>query len=109
MVLVRNAVTAVHVARGAGDFERLAAIVALEDRDHLWGVAARIFESPEPEAGVQPEGDLGLHVDELLLDQLIGGERAAELPAIQRIVAGRMPAEFGGAERAPRDPVTRAV
>src|SRR5216684_7405131 len=109
VVLVRDAVAAMHVAGGAGDVERLAAIVALQDRDHFGGVAARILEPPEAQARVQTKGDFGLHVDELLLDQLVGGERAAELPALERIVARGVPAELGGAERPPSYPIARAV
>ena len=45
--------------------------------------SALIFEPPEPQAGVEPQGDLGLHVHELLLDQLIGGKRATELAALE--------------------------
>ena len=87
MVFVGDPVAAVHVARGAGDVERLAAIVALEDRNHLGAIAPLILEPPEPEAGVQTESDLGLHVDELFLDQLVGGKRPAELPALEGVVA----------------------
>src|SRR5262249_7837200 len=69
-----------------------------------WSVRA-----PEPQAGMQAERDLGLHVDELFLDQLVGGERAAELAALERVVARGMPAEFGGAERAPSDAIPGTV
>jgi hypothetical protein len=58
---------------------------------------------------VKAKRDLGLHVDELLLDQLVGGERPAGLLAVERVVARRMPAELGGAERAPGDAVARVV
>src|SRR5689334_176215 len=43
VVLVGDAVAAVHVAGGAGNVERLAAIVALQDRDHLGRVAPFVF------------------------------------------------------------------
>src|SRR3954452_11304063 len=99
--LVVDAVAAVHVAGEAGDIERLAAIVALEHRDRFGWAAILVLEPAEPEAGVQTERDLGLHVDELFLDQLVGGERAAELLAIERVVARLMPAELGGPERSP--------
>jgi hypothetical protein len=97
------------MSRGPSDVERLAAIVALQDRDHLGAVAPHILEPSEPKAGLQAEGDLGLHVDELFLDQLIGGERAAKLPALERIVARGVPVELGRTERAPGDPVACAV
>src|ERR1700747_2732901 len=63
VILDLDAVAAVHVARGAGDVERLAAIVALDDRDHFGRVMPLVLEPPEAQAGVQAEGDLGLHVD----------------------------------------------
>src|SRR6266849_6270063 len=40
--LVGDAVAAMHVARDAGDVERLAAIVALQQRDHLGHRAALV-------------------------------------------------------------------
>ena len=58
---------------------------------------------------MQAERDLGLHVGELFLDELIGGERPAELLAVEHIVAGAMPAELGGAEDAPGDAGARNV
>jgi len=41
-----------------------------------------------------------LHIGQFLLDELICGERTAELLAIQHILPRRMPATLGGAERA---------
>src|ERR1700730_4091767 len=109
LVLVGDAVAAVHVAGGAGDVERLAAIVALQDRDHLGRVAPFVFEPSEAQASVQAESYFGLHVDELFLDQLVGGERAPELAAVERIAARRMPAELASAERAPGNPIPCTV
>ncbi|MNS72210.1 hypothetical protein D3C72_1056110 [compost metagenome] len=58
---------------------------------------------------MQAQRDLGLHVGQLLLDELVGGERAAELLAVQRVLAGAVPAVFGGTDGAPRDAVAGAV
>ena len=58
---------------------------------------------------LQAERDLRLHVGELLLDELVGGERAAELLAVERVLAGGVPAELGRAQRAPRDAEARLV
>src|SRR5689334_24947596 len=107
--LVVDAVAAVHVAGEPGDIERLAAIVALEHRNRLRRAAFLILQAAEPQARVQPQRDLGLHIDELFLDQLVGGERPAELLAVERVIARLMPAELGGAERAPGNAVTRVV
>src|ERR1700746_2554270 len=49
------------------------------------------------------ELDLGLHVGELLLHQLGGGERPAELLAVEGVLPGAAEAVFRGAERAPGD------
>src|SRR6266571_677770 len=71
--LVGDAIAAMHVARDPRDVERLAAIVSLQERDHLGHGAPLVLETAEAQTGMQAERDLGLHVDELFLDQLIGG------------------------------------
>src|SRR5437762_1861235 len=106
---VMDAVAAMHVAGEAGEIERLAAIIALQHRDRLGRTASLVLEPAEPNAGGEPERDLGLHVDELFLDQLVGGERPTELAPVERVVARRMPAEFGGPEHPPGDAVARVV
>ncbi len=107
--LVRNPVAAQHVARRAGDVERLAAGIALHDRGDLRRRRAVVLHAAEAQAALQPERDLGLHVGQFLLDQLVGGQRAAELLAVERVLARRVPAELGGAERPPGDAVARRV
>jgi hypothetical protein len=67
-----DAVAAVHVAGDAGDVERLAAVVALHDRDHLGRHRALVEEAADAQRALQAERDLGLHVGELLLHQLVG-------------------------------------
>src|SRR5262249_26938823 len=69
----------------------------------------RFQEPPEAEGRVQAQRDLGLHVGELLLHELIGRERAAELLAIEHVLPRAMPAELGGPERAPGDSRARHV
>ena len=58
---------------------------------------------------LQTEGDLGAHVGELPLDELVGCEGSPELPPLQRVIAGDPEARLGGTERAPRNPVPRHV
>src|SRR5687767_12190853 len=65
--LIRDAVAAEHVARRAGDVERLAARVPLHDRGDLHRRAALVLHAPEAQAALQAERNLGLHVGELLL------------------------------------------
>jgi hypothetical protein len=40
---------------------------------------ALVLHAAQAQAALQAERDLGLHVGQLLLDQLVGGQRAAEL------------------------------
>jgi hypothetical protein len=58
---------------------------------------------------LQSERYFGLHVRELLLDQLVRRQRPPELFSFHRVVARRVPAEFGGAERSPCNAVPRLV
>ena len=106
---VGNAVAAVHVAGRAGNLQRLAAVVALQEGNGLGRELARIHQAARLQAGGEAEGDFGLHVRQLFLEQLGGGERTAELLAIQPILPRRMPAEFRRAKRAPGDAIARVV
>ena len=90
----RDAVAAVHVAGDARDIQRLAAIVALDEadgfRDQLMG-----FEAPaNAQRSLEAQRDLGRHVRELELDQLVGGEGLAELLAVERVLPRRAVAGF---------------
>ncbi len=70
VILDLDAVAAVHVTRHAGDIQRLAAVVALDDRDHFGRKLALVEQPPDPERALQAQRDLGLHVGQLLLEQL---------------------------------------
>src|SRR4029077_19567158 len=68
------------------------------------GRAASLSDRPaRPERRMQAERDLGLHVGELLLDQLIGGERPAELLALEHVLAGAGPRKIPAPPAAPRE------
>src|SRR5690554_1856469 len=99
--LFGDAVAAMDVASSARDIQRLAAIVALDQRDRLRRHPAGIAEPAQPQRALKAEGDLGLHVGELLLDELRLRKGPAELLAIEGILARRVPAEFGRPHRAP--------
>ena len=109
LIFLRYAVAAVHVARGPRDIERLADIVALDDRDHVGRGAAIVEQAADPQAGLQPQRDVGQHVGELPLVELVGGERLAELVPVEAVLPGGVHAELRRAERAPADAVARAV
>ena len=73
VVLVADAVAAEHVPALPGDGEGLAAVVPLEEGDHLGDHLALLLEPAQLEARVQAEGDLSHGVGQLLLDQLVAG------------------------------------
>ena len=104
---IGDAVAAEHVARHAGDVQRLAAGIALHDRGDFHCRRTVFLHAAQTQAALQAECDLGQHVGQFFLDQLIGGQRAAELLAIQRVLAGRFVAELCGAKRAPGNAETR--
>ena len=71
--------------------------------------AAPASKTADLEAGLQPQGDFGLHVGKLLLEELGRGERPAELPALEAILAGAVPAILGGAHDTPGDAIACLV
>src|SRR5215218_9269455 len=85
VVLFLDAVAAVHVAGDSGDIERLAAVVALDQGDHLGRRFALVQEAADAQRSLQAEGDLGLHVGELFLHELGGRQRPAELLALEHV------------------------
>jgi len=109
MELGGDAVAAVDVAGGAGDVEGLAAVVALHEGDEFGSGAAGVEEAAELERALQAEGDFGLHVGELCLDELRRGQRPVELLAVESVLAGAVEAVFGGAHGSPADAVAGAV
>src|SRR5947208_2169011 len=109
MEIIRDAVAAVDVSRHPRDVERLAGIVALHERDRRRRRRAALERPAERKGSLEAERDLGLHIGEFLLDELVGGERPAELLPVERILARPLPAIFSRAHRAPSDAVARLV
>ena len=70
VVLVGDAVAAEHVPALPRDVERLAAVVALQQRNHLGRVVALVLEPTQLQARLKAERDLGERVGHLLLDEL---------------------------------------
>ena len=56
-----------------------------------------------------PRFDLERHLGELLLGQLVAGDRLAEHDALLRVLERRLEARARRADRAPDDPVARLV
>ena len=104
-----NSIGAQHVAGHAGDIERLACIVALDERDCFRGKRARIQHPADAQGGLKPERDFGFHVGEFFLDQLISGERPAELLTLECIGSCRIETSLRRPHGAPADAVSRMV
>ena len=84
-----NSVGAVHIARHPRDIERLAAIVAFDDGDHLRRHLALVHQTADAQAALKPERDVGLHIRELLLHQLRSRQRTAELLSLEHVFSPR--------------------
>ena len=92
-----------------GDVERLAAIVALDDRDHLGRHPPLVHQPPDAQRALEAKRDLGLHVGQFLLEQLGLSQRLAELFAVQAILACGVPAGLRRAHHAPADTISRPI
>ena len=84
----RNAAGAMDGTRHTGDFERLGYAIFLGHAHLVGGQAVLVFEAGEVVIHELALGNLQGHVDELFLDELLAGNRHAELHA-------------GGCSRAP--------
>jgi hypothetical protein len=109
VIFLRDAIAAMDVARFAGDGQRLAAIVALHQRDGLGHPGALIQQTAQLQRALKAQRDFSLHVGELLLNQLRAGNRLAEDHALHGVIARRMPAKFRRTHRAPGNTVARLV
>ena len=79
-----------------------AAIVALDDGNHLRRHLAFVHQPADAQARLQPERDLGLHGREFLLHQLRRRQRTVELLAVERVLPRAEEAVLGRTYRAPR-------
>src|SRR6266446_9613533 len=104
-MLVHDACGAQDVAGHAGAVEGHLDIVHLGHGDLLRPRLALVLELAEPQAQELRLGDLRDHPDQLLLDELEGGDGLAELDALLRIAQRPVIAGHGPADGAPRDAV----
>ena len=105
-----DAVAAVHVAGDAGDIERLAAIVALDQADRLGDQLALVEPPADAQRRLQAERDLGRPCWRASAGPA-GSRRAAGRTACGRACSWRAACEagLGRAHRAPGDAVAGAV
>lgn len=73
---------------------RFAAIVALEQADHLWCPLALVLEPAELDARREAENGFGVRVRQLLLNELEGRQGDLELLAVQGVVQRPVNAVF---------------
>ena len=93
----RNAAGAMDGTRHTGDFERLGYAIFLGHAHLVGGQAVLVFEAGEVVIHELALGNLQGHVDELFLDELLAGNRHAELHALAAVVERRVEARLGGA------------
>ncbi len=78
---------------------------AAEQRDRT----LTVHRPSHPQRARPPDGELGLRVRQLLLEQLRLRQRPAELVPVEAVSPRRAPARLGRAHHAPGDPVARTV
>jgi hypothetical protein len=69
--------------RGAGDLEGDAHVVLLAEGDLRGAQIALLLQAPEVERHDLPLDDLHRHLGELLLDELLGRDRACRTDAVR--------------------------
>ena len=79
VVLVADPVASQHVPALTCDRQGLAAVVPLQQGDHLGHHLALLLETAELEAGMEAEGDFRHCVRQFLLDQLVSSQRPSKL------------------------------
>ena len=109
MIFLRDAIAAMHVARGAGNIQRLADIIALHDRHHFWGKPPLIHQPADPQASLIAKRNFALHIGQFFLVKLVGGQRFVKLVAFKTIGMGRVQAELRYTHRAPANAIARPV
>ncbi|WP_145961228.1 hypothetical protein [Salinisphaera sp. LB1] len=78
------------MSRAAADTQPLCAIVALDPRDHLRCVDARVDQTADLQGTGQTERAPARHLDKLLLDQPIGRQWPTERRLVERMIVASM-------------------
>lgn len=109
VVLVANTVSPERIPRPPRDVQRFAGGIPLYQRYHFRQGQSLFLQPAHLQTRQQADGYLGDHVGVFFLDQLRGGQRFAELFAIQAVRPGNGQARFGRPESAPRNSVPGVV
>ena len=107
VVLDENSVCAQKSPGLAGDVAGHIDVGAFSQGDLLRCHRARVLEPAELDAQKLALGDVGQHVGESDLLDLLSADRLAEHQALLRVTPGFVEAGHSGADRAERDPETR--
>src|SRR5437868_3791314 len=104
-ILERDPVSAEDRPRAASDLERAAHVPHLPHAHVLGPERALVLLAAEVERDERGAVDLERHLRQLLLRQLVAGDRLAEDDSLLRILERGLEARAAGADRAPHDPV----
>ncbi len=89
LIFIRNAIAAVHITGMARDFERLADIVALHDRNHIRREPAVIHQAANAQASLKAKRYVTHHIGEFLLEQLCCRQWTTKLVAVEGHIGAR--------------------
>ena len=92
VILICDPIRAMHVSADARYIKRLSGAVAFHQADHFWRHFVGVAQPADPQAGLQAQRDLGLHLDQFFLHQLVSGKWPAELVTPDNILTGFEPA-----------------
>ena len=107
--LVGDTICSKHIARDAGDIERLTARIAFDDRGNFVRGVTFIFHASQPQTCAKPDTNFSHHIGELFLDQLICCKRPSELLAVENILTRNVEAILCRSQCAPGDAIASRV
>ena len=101
-ILIQHAIASEEVAGVSGDGECVLGAVTFEDGDHFWAGMSLLYQPTDSQTGLQAKRDTGLHVDQLLLNELGGGKWAIKGMALLGVFERSVPTVFSCTHDTPR-------
>lgn len=109
VILIRNPIPPKHVSGLASNVQGLPTVIPLQQRDHFRGGLVLILQAAELQAGMEAQRDLGEHVCQLFLNQLVLGQWDTKLDPVQSVLPGRVQTELSSSKHTPCDAIAGIV